>query len=403
MHLGPMLRAMLHNKTKVLLLVVEISFTVAIVLNCLSLILEQRDQLIRPTGIAEEDLLVITTSNWGADHQDLAFRWQQIDRDLEALRALPGVRAATPTTAIPLQGGGSAFQVKPLGAPDSELVRSPVYTMDHQALETLGLELVAGRNFTPEDRASEPGPYIANILVTQDLADALFPDGNAVGQTVWTGSEEYPDVIIGIVDHMFTPYGGGPLETRITFYTGRPAFSRGTNFLLRAEPGMLDEVYAAADSLLLEADGERVASVQTLLEVKAGGFLLNRFLIGVLGMIVVLLLFVTGLGIFGMTSFSVAQRTKQVGTRRALGASRASILGYFLLENTLITAGGLGLGLLGAYGLNIVIMQQTDARPLSFGLVLAGALLLWLVSLLASAAPARNASRLPPALATRTV
>ena len=403
MEIGPILRAMKQNKTKVVVLVLEIAVTVTIVLNCLTMIFDQRQQLTKPTGIDEENILAVEVRPFGAQFQEDEFLFQLVDRDAAALRALPGVIAATPFSPFPLQGGGSSFQLKPLGAPDSDLVRSPIYVADPHLLETLDLELVTGRAFTDADMPTGPGPRIANMIVTKDLADALFPDGDAVGQTVDTGSVEYPDVIVGVVDYMFTPYGGGPMETRISFYPGRPASSSRMSYLVRTEPEAYDEVFAAIDKTLLDLQPDRLISVRTMLEIKGGGFALNQFLITVLGGLVFLLLFVTGLGIFGMTSFSVAQRTKQVGTRRALGASRAAVVRYFLLENSLISTLGLALGLIGAFGLNVFLVNKVDGTRLGLDLVAIGIVILLVLGFVATLFPAIKASRLSPALATRTV
>lgn len=403
MEIGPILRAMKQNKTKVVVLVLEIAFTVAIVLNCLSMIFDQRQALTRPTGIDEDNIIAVQVRPFGAQYQEREFLIDLVDRDAAALRAIPGVIDATPISNFPLQGGGSSFQLKPLGAPDSDQVRSPVYVADHHFLDTLDLELVAGRAFTETDLPTDPGPQISKLIVTKDLADALYPDGNAVGQTVDTGSEEYPDVIVGVVDHMFTPYGGGPMETRISFYPGRRASSSRMRYLIRTEPEAYDEVFAAVDKTLLDIQADRLVEVRTMLDVKGGGFVMNQFLVTVLGAIVFLLLFVTGLGIFGMASFSVTQRTKQIGTRRALGATRGAVLRYFLLENALLTTFGLALGLIGAYGLNVLLVNKVDGTPLGAELVALGFVILWLLGLAATAVPAVKASRLSPALATRTV
>jgi len=241
MEIGPILRAMKQNKTKVVVLVLEIAFTVTIVLNCLNMIFDQRQRLIKPSGIDEDDIIAVQVRPFGAQYQEREFLMNLVDRDAAALRALPGVIDASSFSPFPLQGGGSSFQLKPLGAPDSDLVRSPIYVADPHFLDTLDLQLVAGRAFTEADLPTEPGPRISNMIVTRDLADALFPDGNAVGQTVDTGSEEYPDVIVGVVDYMFTPYGGGPMETRISFYPGRRASSSRMRYLIRAEPEAYDE------------------------------------------------------------------------------------------------------------------------------------------------------------------
>jgi putative ABC transport system permease protein len=119
--------------------------------------------------------------------------------------------------------------------------------------------------------------------------------------------------------------------------------------------------------------------------------------------VIVLLVLVTSLGIVGLTSFSVAERTRQIGTRRALGARRTDILAHFLLENWLITTMGLSLGVALAYGLNIGLLSAVSGAKLSGALVVSGVFVLWLAGLLATLAPALRAARISPAIATRNV
>jgi len=403
MEIGPILRAMARNKTKVALLILEIAVTTAIVLNCMALILEQRRRIGRPSGIDEANLLSVMIRPWGADYEDAGFRADLVQRDIAALGALPGVASASAISPTPLQGGGSSSQFKPMGAPDSAKVRAPVYRADPRVLETLGLELVEGRALEESDVPAQDGPQILNCLVTRDFADALWPGESPVGKLIDSGSDQYPDVVVGVVARMVTPYGGGPMESRIVLYPARPASAAFMSYLVRAEPGERDRVFAALDAALLATQPDRQITVRTIEEIKGGGYSLEVFLAKVLTILMLLLLAVTALGIFGTTSFSVAQRTKQIGTRRALGASRAGILRHFLVENTLIAALGMALGLAAAFALNVVLITQFEGGRLSPALVLGGVLLIWGVGIGATIVPARRASGLSPALATRTV
>ncbi|MEM9597139.1 MAG: FtsX-like permease family protein [Acidobacteriota bacterium] len=402
-NVGPILRAMMRNKIRVFLLAVEIAVTVAVVLNCSLLILQQLETIRRPTGIVEDELIAVVLRPYGASFTDAEFRRQTVDQDLEAIRALPGVVAATPISNFPLIGGGSALQARPLGGDDSQLVRAPQYSATPGFLETLGLDLVAGRRLTDADLPVGQGAQSLNVMVTQELADALFPDGDALGQTIDTGSAEFPDVIVGIVSPMFTPYGGGPMETRIMFFPGRPSSAQRAQYLVRAEPGAYDDVFRDLDATFLKVQPERLVTVRTMDDIRAGGFLQNVLLAVLFSGVAILLIFVTGLGIFGVTAFAVAKRTKQIGTRRALGATKDAILSHFLIENTLITLVGLAVGLVAAFGLNVIMVSGAGAPRLGPGVALIGAASLWVLVMLATWFPARRASALAPALATRTV
>jgi putative ABC transport system permease protein len=391
------------NRVRVVLLVLEIAVTLTIVVNCMNMIAEQRARIATPSGIDEDHIATIRTAPWSSAFADAAFVRDVVERDLATLRALPGVVDATPISAVPLQGGGSSSQAKPLGAPDTAKVRTPVYYADTHVLTALGLELIAGRAFTESDIPEGDGPRILNCLVTRDLADALFPDGNALGKTIDTGSEQYPDVIVGVVSRMHTPYGGGPMESRIIIYPGMPTFRGASQYLVRATPDAYQQVVGQLEEALTAVNAERVFTVRTLQEVKGLGYSMNRFTAGVLLVVMALLLLVTVMGIYGMASFSVTQRTKQIGTRRALGGTRSDIVAYFLIEVSAIAAMGMTLGLAGAFALNVALVNSLGGTRLPAGLVVVAAVLLWGVTLAATALPARRAAAIPPAMATRTV
>ena len=119
--------------------------------------------------------------------------------------------------------------------------------------------------------------------------------------------------------------------------------------------------------------------------------------------VVGLLTAITGLGIVGLASFSVARRTKQIGTRRALGASRPAILRYFMLENFVVSSVGVFGGAILAVSLNIWMVQAFDLAPIAWYLIPSAMIILWLVGQIAVFGPARRASLVSPAIATRAV
>ena len=111
---------------------------------------------------------------------------------------------------------------------------------------------------------------------------------------------------------------------------------------------------------------------------------------------------VTAFGVLGLASFWVQQRTKQIGIRRALGATRGNILRYFQVENFMLSSAGIVLGLLLAYGLNLLLMHYYELPRLPLAYLPVAALLLWLLGQLAVLGPARRAASIPPAVATRS-
>jgi putative ABC transport system permease protein len=157
------------------------------------------------------------------------------------------------------------------------------------------------------------------------------------------------------------------------------------------------------EKALLSADNGRNVTVQGLPEIKSRFQAQSALLVRILSLVIFLLLFVTSLGIVGLTVFSVAERTRQIGTRRALGARKADILQYFLLENWIVTTMGLALGVALAFGLNLALVARLNGTKIEPGLVILGVALLWVAGLAATYFPARKGARVAPAVATRNV
>jgi putative ABC transport system permease protein len=147
----------------------------------------------------------------------------------------------------------------------------------------------------------------------------------------------------------------------------------------------------------------RAFQVRTVLEIRDQFFAGGRVLVRAMTAIIVVLVFVTALGIVGITALSVSERTRQIGTRRALGATRGQILQHFLLENWIVTTAGIGLGLVATYGLNIFLLNYMGDVKLEWPLLAAGIGLLWITGIAATIPPAIRGMRVSPAIATRSV
>jgi putative ABC transport system permease protein len=143
--------------------------------------------------------------------------------------------------------------------------------------------------------------------------------------------------------------------------------------------------------------------VKTLKEIKANTYDTNTGMIQIFLGVSFLLVAITTLGIVGLTSFSVIQRTRQIGTRRALGATRSAIVRYFLVETWIITGFGLAMGLILSYGLNYLLAGIADASRLEWRLLAVGMLLFWGMGLVAALLPALRGTTVSPVVATQTV
>jgi putative ABC transport system permease protein len=410
MQIPPILAALRRHKMATVLIVLQIALTLAVVSNALFIVRTRVVHLSRPTGTDEAHIFVIRNGWIGSPAV------QQVDArmrtDLDALRRLPGVRDAFASEAYPLEGGwGLLARVKLQPEQRARPALAIVYFADQHALDTFGTRLVEGRNFRADEIASR-GPYDklapATIIVTRDLANKLFPDDSALGRTVYLG--DGPSIIVGIVDRLQGPYAGSTTRTideDSILVPARLADPAGTVYIVRSQPGQLDALMRAAPAALFARDRLRTINpdggVISLIQARAQGYATDRGVAIMMAAVCVLLLLATAGGVVGLSSFWVSQRRRQIGVRRALGATRKDILRHFQIENLLIVSAGVvlgsGLGVLA----NLALMRRYELPRLPPGLLLLGAVLLWLLGQLAVLGPARRAAAVPPAEATRSV
>jgi putative ABC transport system permease protein len=184
----------------------------------------------------------------------------------------------------------------------------------------------------------------------------------------------------------------------------RIPFNAGGNYLIRTTPERRTEVLKAGVEILQRNGPNRIVlEQQTLQEMRGDYYRQDRAMMWMLVIVCVLLLVVTALGIVGLASFWVQQRTKQIGVRRALGATRGQILRYFQVENFVLATAGIVIGMLLAYGLNQLMMSKAELPRLPALYLPVGALVLWLLGQLSVLGPARRAAAVPPAVATRSI
>ena len=400
MEIRPILSTILRNRLGAILVAAQIAVTMAVLCNASFLAIDRLQTMLRPTGLDVENIFAVNVISFGDSFDYRA----DTPLDLEAIRTIEGVRGVTTISDVPLSGGGWGERLSTSIEEDAPNEQGNLYMIDTQGLEALGVELIAGRNFTEADllwreRVSSAMPEV--IIVTRAMADSLFPDGDALGKTVYSGTA--PMEIVGIVDRMFGAWLSWEGVVNTILAPGRMMDQSGS-FLIRAEPGQRDAVMPLVEQALADRYTDRVVrNVRSLEDYMAGSYASDRTAAVVLLVIVGLLLVVTGLGIVGLVSFLVNQRTKQIGTRRALGAQRWHVVRYFLIENWLITSIGLSLGLILTTVLNYYLVQNFELSRLPLWYLPVGLAAIWSLGLIASFGPARRAARVAPAVATRTV
>ena len=404
LQLRPILSTLRRHRTAALLIVVEIALTCAIVCNAVFLIANRIERLHYGDGLADAELVHLGMRSIGRDGNAIAGTRE----DLAALRALPGVRGAAIISTIPYgrQGAGAGVALVP-GQP-TPTIEAAFYEGDVGLLDTLGVKLASGRDFRPDEIVDEADFnkvedfHLAGVIVSRAVAERLFPGKDAVGQAIYVFGNA-PLRIVGVADRLTHPHPDHDdvRDQFSMFLPIRPTFDSGT-YVLRTSPDQRDAVLKRAVAALDRVNPHRVAQEHgTFEDLRAEHYASDRAMVGLLAGVCVALLVVTAFGIVGLASFWVQQRTKMIGTRRALGATRGQILRYFQTENLLLTSAGIALGMVGAFGVNQWLMTQYELPRLPALYLPLGALVLWALGQVAVLAPARRAAALAPAHAMR--
>jgi putative ABC transport system permease protein len=410
MQIQPILAALRRHKAGTVLIALQIALTLAIVCNALFIIHQRLAHLSEPTGIDEANLFVIE-NQWAGDLSDRQVD-SQMQSDLATLRQVPGVRDVAPANSYPLRGGGWDDFIMMTPEQKQKTTDAAVYLSDEHLIDTLGVKLIAGRNFRPDEvepmgMREQKTPSVA--IVTRALADKLFPDGSALGKTFYTMSKT-PTTVIGVVERLQRQEVG--TWSHDYAYEGmlwprRLDTQWGTYYIVRAKPGQLAAVMREARKALIAQNRMRIIDpddgILSFAEIRHRAYDSDRGMAILMGIICAVLLVITGAGIVGLTSFWVAQRRKQIGIRRALGATRHDILGYFLTENLLIGLAGVLVGIVLAVAINLWMIAHVEMAHLPLLYLGASVIVLLLLGQGAALAPALRASRVSPVVATRTV
>jgi putative ABC transport system permease protein len=359
-------------------------------------------------GFEPDNLLTFNLSlpntRYASDTAQIAF----FDAALPRIAQVPGVRAVGATSVLPFSGAWStaSFEIEGYQAPRGQpgpwgdlRIVSPGF------FEAMQVPLIKGRVLTDDDRAG--APLVA--VIDDEFVRRYYPDQDPIGKRFTfgppagaadTSSREWIQ-IVGVVGH--TKHEGLAAEPRIQYYL--PYRQNGTPVLtVAARTAGNPESYVNAVRLAVrEVDPDQpIANVRTmdeLLEQSVGQRKLSMVLLSLFSGIALLL---ASVGIYGVMSYSVAQRSREIGVRIALGAERGDVLRLVLRQGMRVALAGVGAGLVIAFGLTRVIASQLyDVRPtdpITFVLV---ASLLTGVALVANLVPALRATRVDPAVVLR--
>lgn len=408
MNVRPILSALKKHRIAALLIVVEIALAFAIASNAVYVVAGRLARMDLPSGLDEQSLVLVRPEFQGGAGTANG----QTEADLAALRAIPGVGSASEVNSLPLAGiqWGLGYAVKPQ-TDFTDGIATPDYFGGPDLLRTLGVRLLQGSAFAPSDYQPITPKNALTVftqahlaLVTQAYAQRLWPGQDAVGKTMYAG--HVPVRVLGVVSNMLQPYIGSDAHDPSNYYGVFLPLRQSADFdplyVLHTRPADRERVLKAAVARLqaLHPTGT-IGRQETYAAMRGRYFRNDRSMAWLLLGSIVALLAVTAVGIVGLASFWVQQRTRQIGVRRALGARRADILRYFLLENFLLATFGIALGCAAAISINVWLMAHYAVPRLPLAYLGVGALALWTLGQAAVMGPAARAASISPATAVR--
>jgi len=397
----PILSSLRRHRIPAVLIVLEIALACAVLGNAVFMIGQRMASIHWSNGIDEAGISVITVNG-----TDPALAASGIPRDLAALRGIAGVTAVAAVTSMPLDQNPAltGFTTTPDG---KTTVNTSVYFLGSGGEQALGLHLLQGRFFNADEYADSGLKDFQStghvLLVTQSDAQRLWPGQGALGKTLYANGKSW--TVVGVVsdvlaqDPKFSGPGG---RYSSVFYPSRPDSMMG-DYVLHSAPQDRDRVVREAVQALGRLEPGAVVEGETYAQMRTDYFADTSSMVWMLVLVCVVMLAVTAFGIVGLTSFWVGQRRRQIGIRRAVGATRSHILQYFQTENLLLSTAGVVLGMVLAFGINLYLMQRYEVARMPWYYLPVSAVALWLLGQLAVLGPALRAAQVPPVVATRSV
>jgi putative ABC transport system permease protein len=360
-----------------------------------------------PPGFQPDHLLVADIPLSPTAYAKPQDRYQFFDRLVERAKSLPGVRSAAAASFLPVSGGGSIIHFNITGRPPKsphEFVAAGYRTITPNYLETLGVPLLQGRFFGRADNEKSP----AVVIINATMAHIFFPNENPLGKRLQLGAlpdQEVPTMeIVGVVGDVHSGLDTDPQAEMYLPYRQAdlllPVFQLSVVMRTAGDPALQTP---ALRSALAEIDSNQpLVKVRTMEENMSTSVAQPRFRAWLIGILAMLALVLAGVGVYGVMSYTVTQRTSEIGIRVTLGAQPRDVFRIVVGEGLRLALFGVGVGLVAALALTRLLQSFlfgiSAYDPLTFVGV---SVLLTLVAVAASYFPARRATRVDPMIALR--
>lgn len=410
MNIKALLKALRLRKFATTLLILQLSLTIGLMVNTVILTTSTIEKLNKPLGFDVEQLITVDLMPTSGAYRDTDYYQSITQQDIAKISEIDGVISAAHYNQLPIQRGGWNGNMEAADFPEDavlpkELRYVPQFYSSKIGLENLGVEIIEGRKLTDADDITKDfytledrGEIEQNIIITQSLAKAIFPNKSALGELTNNGR------VIGIArDFSISPSRKGIDKSFGLF--GNFMFSQSDyeqHYVVRVEPGKLAQVQAKLSDTILSVQAERdIIRVQSMAERLKGFYSQDAGLASLFAMLSLLMIVVTVVSSFAHAHFHVTQQRKFIGIRRALGARKKDIMLYVFSENWLLNFGASIIGIATMIVLNIALSQViTIEKPTALLYALA-VLVVFIAGSLATWLPAYKTTKISPVIATK--
>ncbi len=388
-----------------LMVVSEVALTLTLLVGAGLLIQSFRRVMQVHPGFEAQNLLTMQISVNNPDGHQVSRFFNELQ---ENVRRLPGVKSVAVSNGLPLGvANHPVFFIEGRPRPETNRPSGVRYTVSPDYFQTMGIDLIKGRLLTAQDTPDTP----LVVVIDEALAEQHFQTEDPIGKRITQSSSGTPSYeIVGVVRHVEHNNLDGQASRTPQFYLAfnqippdrLPGSVRRINLLTRTEVEPLSLAPAVRGEIAALNKDQAVFNVRTMEQIVSQSVAPRRFSMLLLSVFAVVALVLASIGIYGMMSYAVAQRTREIGLRMTLGAQRGNVLRMVIGHGMKLALIGVALGLVASVALTrtmkTLLFGVSATDPTTFvGL----ALLLTLIALLACWFPARRATRVDPIVALR--
>lgn len=390
-------KVLFSRKLVTALLLLQLAMTLALLLNSILLAQQTQQQLSQPTGLDLDNTLLVQLKPSTASLRVYPALQDLLDRQLQAVQAVPGVIAAAYANQPVIAQGGNRANIYDIEHEERTNISSiPMYFVSKEFFTVLNTRLLQGE--LPQHSVPLDNPGKPEVVLTKSLAEQLFAREPAVGREINRGR------VAAVIDDFYSHRSSDNVMYSAIQVTPPFSVDWGYSILLSTEPTQTTAVrQQLADTLRAVEPNIEIFHISSLTDQHQQLYLNEYGLAMLLGILTALMLLVTMISSYSSTHFHAQKRQQEIGIKRALGASKNTILLELLTENWLCTAIGALFGIGLSVLLNQALSQVISIPPLNGWLPLASSAMLLLCVTIATWYPATIATRVSPATATKTL